>query len=273
MVDVILLTACVNPDGMPLTTVSDSALRLNQYLHALEFYLRETSCPVVFVDNSNVDPRTFTMLKSRYGKRLEILVFDGNKDKTRGKGYGEMEIISYALVNSEHGLDKTSCRIMKITGRLVLRNIKSILAMDHWHVYPQGAVVCQMNNEMTFADSRAFIASGGFLQNLVKDKNKIDDMHGVYFEHVLCESIKFQRQYAYSPFFVELAFEGVSGSTGQNYEYQSRSLPYKIRFVDFQLRIMRTFVRNHYTKKTTFLYRVVYIVTRCFCKALRFLCP
>ena len=52
---VILLTACVHPGGMPFTVLTDSSERLRQYRAALDFYLRETSYPIVFCENTLCD--------------------------------------------------------------------------------------------------------------------------------------------------------------------------------------------------------------------------
>ena len=52
---VILLTSCVNPNGMPFTALSDINVRKQQYLEALSFYVYNTSLPIVYVDNSNVN--------------------------------------------------------------------------------------------------------------------------------------------------------------------------------------------------------------------------
>ena len=119
---------------MPFTVVSDATQSLNQYLLALQFYLQNTSCPIVFVDNSNMDKTPFLEYESQYGSRLEILSFDGNKVKTQGKGLGEMEIIEYALIHSKFNLLLDKHRIVKITGRLIVRNINSLLKCDKWHL-------------------------------------------------------------------------------------------------------------------------------------------
>ena len=52
---VILLTACVNPGGMPFTVLNDTSERLRQYREALDFYLRETTQPIVFCENTLCD--------------------------------------------------------------------------------------------------------------------------------------------------------------------------------------------------------------------------
>lgn len=260
MDDIILLTACINPGGMPFTVVSDATQRLNQYLLALQFYLQNTSCPIVFVDNSNMDKTPFLEYESQYGSRLEILSFDGNKVKTQGKGLGEMEIIEYALTHSKFNLLLDKHRIVKITGRLIVRNINSLLKCDKWHLYPYKSIVCHVNSDLTFADSRIFISLGSFMNLLVKQKKYLNDTKGIYFEHLLCQQIKQQKTFTFFPFITEPHFEGISGSTGIKYEKPNTSLLYKLRYLNFQMGVQKQIFCENDSCSKRLLFRVICMV-------------
>ena len=260
MDDIILLTACINPGGMPFTVVSDATQRLNQYLLALQFYLQNTSCPIVFVDNSNMDKTPFLEYESQYGSRLEILSFDGNKVKTQGKGFGEMEIIEYALIHSKFNLLLDKHRIVKITGRLIVRNINSLLKCDKWHLYPYKSIVCHVNSDLTFADSRIFISLGSFMNLLVKQKKYLNDTKGIYFEHLLCQQIKQQKTYTFFLFITEPHFEGISGSTGIKYEKPNTSLLYKLRYLNFQMGVQKQIFCENDSCSKRLLFRVICMV-------------
>ena len=260
MDDIILLTACINPGGMPFTVVSDATQRLNQYLLALQFYLQNTSCPIVFVDNSNMDKTPFLEYESQYGSRLEILTFDGNKVKTQGKGLGEMEIIEYALMHSKFNLLLDKYRIVKITGRLIVRNINSLLKCDKWHLYPYKSIVCHVNSDLTFADSRIFISLGSFMNLLVKQKKYLNDTKGIYFEHLLCQQIKQQKTFTFFPFITEPHFEGISGSTGIKYEKPNTSLLYKLRYLNFQMGVQKQIFCENDSCSKRLLFRVICMV-------------
>lgn len=260
MDDIILLTACVNPGGMPFTVVSDATQRLNQYLLALQFYLQNTSCPIVFVDNSNMDKTPFLEYESQYGSRLEILSFDGNKVKTQGKGLGEMEIIEYALIHSKFNLLLDKHRIVKITGRLIVRNINSLLKCYKWHLYPYKSIVCHVNSDLTFADSRIFISLGSFMNLLVKQKKYLNDTKGIYFEHLLCQQIKQQKTFTFFPFITEPHFEGISGSTGIKYEKPNTSLLYKLRYLNFQMGVQKQIFCENDSCSKRLLFRVICMV-------------
>lgn len=260
MDDIILLTACINPGGMPFTVVSDATQRLNQYLLALQFYLQNTSCPIVFVDNSNMDKTPFLEYESQYGSRLEILSFDGNKVKTQGKGLGEMEIIEYALIHSKFNLLLDKHRIVKITGRLIVRNINSLLKCDKWHLYPYKSIVCHVNSDLTFADSRIFISLGSFMNLLVKQKKYLNDTKGIYFEHLLCQQIKQQKTFTFFPFITEPHFDGISGSTGIKYEKPNTSLLYKLRYLNFQMGVQKQIFCENDSCSKRLLFRVICMV-------------
>lgn len=50
---VILLTACIKPNGMCYTKLQDENERLNQYVKAIKWYLNNTSHKIVVVENTN----------------------------------------------------------------------------------------------------------------------------------------------------------------------------------------------------------------------------
>lgn len=86
---VLLLTACVNPNGMSHTVLTDCSERQSQYEQALRWYLENTNFKIVLCENSQTD---FSANFNSYinEDRLEFLCFDGNNfDKELGKGYGE----------------------------------------------------------------------------------------------------------------------------------------------------------------------------------------
>lgn len=51
----LLLTACVNPNGMKFTALQDPKVRMTQYVKAVNFYLSKTDFPVLVVENSGYD--------------------------------------------------------------------------------------------------------------------------------------------------------------------------------------------------------------------------
>ena len=210
---VILLTACVNPGGMPFTTLVDTSERLRQYREALNFYLCQTSLPVVFCENTLCD---FSEDYRNYINegRLEYITFDGNGfDRCRGKGYGEALIMGEAFGRSR--LLAACDFVVKITGRLTVRNIGA-LVRDNGRMMTPTIQTFYPNNRMI--DSRVFIAPKSFVtDNFLSRKEQISDSEDIFFEHILFESLVSRCSFVYVPFLKVPLIEGVSGSTGNQY--------------------------------------------------------
>ena len=211
---VILLTACVNPGGMPFTVLNDTSERLRQYREALNFYLNETTLPIVFCENTLCD---FSEDYKEYiaSGRLEYITFDGNNfDKSRGKGYGEALIIEEAFRHSRL-LDQCNF-VVKITGRLIVRNI-SQLVKDNRRMFTDTIQTFYPNNNM--ADSRLVILPKLFcIVDFLARKDSINDTEGYYFEHLLYDAVISRKKYIYVPFLHVPLIDGVSGSTGNLYK-------------------------------------------------------
>lgn len=224
---VILLTACINPNGMPYTTLQDCDVRKQQYIDALHFYLDNSRAKVVFIENSAYD--LSTDFKDYIDKgALEVLCFDGNHfDKARGKGYGEALIIAYGLSHS--CFLRNTGQIIKITGRLKCQNINRVIekCKEPNTVYAW-LTLDESNNPI--CDSRVFVAPGSFWEfYFLQNMENINDSKHYYFEHLLFDA---SREWLRDKGrFKEICFpteiEGVGGSTGEVY---SKSNSDSLRF-------------------------------------------
>ena len=127
--DTILLTATIQPKGMINVAIINPEERLAQYKEAIEFYINQTNFNIVFCDNSNIllDIKSLNIINKTRKKDIEILTFDGNSIKSKGKGYGEMEIINYSLKNSNiiKNIDENK-RIIVATGRVFVKNASNL---------------------------------------------------------------------------------------------------------------------------------------------------
>lgn len=126
---VLLITASIEPQDVRYLRLCNARQRLEQYIDSLKYYIQDTNIKkIVFCDNSNYDfdKKEIFSLAKKYGKSVEIIQFNGNKYEIAkcGKGYGEGEIIKYALENSDLLLNADY--FIKITGRLKVKNIDEI---------------------------------------------------------------------------------------------------------------------------------------------------
>ena len=230
---ILLLTGCINPAGMSYTTLNNPEERKKQYVDAIYFYLSKTNYPIVFSENSGIDISYLFQDYIRSG-RLEVLSFCGNQDKKRGKGYGECEIIEYALQNSKLINSSIGERIIKITGRLKIKNIKMIIHL-HTLMFSKQTTICSINSDLSFPDSRIIIAAKTFYLTFLKNKDKINDTEGYYFEHALCDILKKEKKYPYSPFLFIPFIEGISGSSGKSYSNKTLSFSFSWKYLKYAL--------------------------------------
>lgn len=202
---------------MAYTALNNIEERQAQYVNAIRFYLKETNYPIVFCENSGTDISYLFQDFIDSGK-LECLSFIGNQDKQKGKGYGEAEIIEYALKHSCFIND--NCIVTKITGRLIINNICNILSplkkRDNF-------VSCLFHSDLKFADSRLVCATVGFYSYFLKHKNQINDNNSIYFEHILSSSV-IDSNIRYIPFSEAPIIIGQSGTTGDTYQIHKRNL-------------------------------------------------
>ena len=212
---VLLLTACVNPNGMGMTALQDIDARRKQYLETIEWYLNNTKASIVFVENSGND-LSFAFTDYINKGRLECLTFTGNDyDKSKGKGVGEAEIIQYGLNNST--LLKDSASIIKITGRLKCNRINTIIKKCHkldtvYSSYTKDGCGNVISNSQVFVFVKRF-----WDDYFYPYVDNINDCKGTYFEHVLYNAIKQWKRDGnkFDNFWFPLDIEGVSGSTGK----------------------------------------------------------
>lgn len=223
---VILLTGCINPNGMSFTQLTDVNERQKQYVEAIHYYIKETDCKIIFCENSDTN---INYNFENYNYRLEIVSFKGNQDKQRGKGYGEAEIIEYAFQKSKWLKDNKI--VIKITGRLIVKNIRQIVKSLKSE---EDFVTCLFHSDYKFADSRIICATSSFYKELYNNKKKIDDSCGVYFEHILCSTV-LDSQLPFIPFSEEPLILGISGSTGQTYHVTSPDFKHKVLYKCYSL--------------------------------------
>lgn len=218
----ILLTACVNPRGMSHTALQDPVVRAKQYRQALDFYIKETNLPIVFCENTMYDMSVDYKQYIDSG-RLEFLTFDGNNyDKQRGKGYGEAVIMKYAVEHSN--LIRNSKYIIKITGRLIVTDIKRISSSP---------LLClnnlfRSNIKEKFISTYLFVARPQLLQKFVNkyqeliwENSPTNDLIEHHWFRALTRDSDFNDT-TYVPFFQIPKVAGVSGTTGERYSMDDR---------------------------------------------------
>ena len=124
---VLLITGTISPSrGMKNTALSNVEERLALYIKSIEFYIVKSPVKkIVFCENSNFKTKKLDFLfckAKNYKKQFEYISFQGNEieGNIHGKGYGDGEIINYALNNSF--LLKADNYFIKLTGKRLILN-------------------------------------------------------------------------------------------------------------------------------------------------------
>lgn len=206
----------------PLTALVDPRQREAQYLDALTFSIRESPITRIIVcDNSGYRyPGSLVQMAASFDKKLELLSFTGNSELVAeyGKGYGEGEILKFIFANSL--LIGEVDGFLKVTGRLKLVNIASLLrradAAENYFMpisllrprfmVPRTARAC--------VDVRVYYATRSFFRKVLLDAyQEVRDQDIHFLEHAFYKAISLSGNKV-KCFPVAPEITGVSGSNG-----------------------------------------------------------
>jgi hypothetical protein len=138
----LLMTATIRPPaGVPSLHRTDPAVRLQDYVSALRFYLSlRTSIVknIVFADNSNSDLSALQAIvkESQTDKDVEMISFPGlDYPASNGRAFGEFKLIDH-VVNKSRIIRQLGPRehFWKTTGRLRVVNLERLV-----RTMPEGA--------------------------------------------------------------------------------------------------------------------------------------
>ncbi len=194
----LLLTGTIQPQkNILFLNVTDPSTRYHQYIQNIARYICNSDAQaIVFCENSwyeITDIGILQWLAKIYGKKLEILQFNGDHEKSvkKGRWFWENEIIEYAIKHSQ--LIRESWSFIKITGRYRCENINSIIHTS------EGKDICfskLMPTSLAKLDTKAvntavFKTSVKFFeQHLSGAWEEVDDTKIFFLEHVYFKRLK-----------------------------------------------------------------------------------
>ena len=217
----LIITGTIVPnDNIYCLNLKNSEERLRQYLNSLEFYINNSQLNnIVFCDNSNTFVKKIASLEKlarKQNKNFEYLFFQGNQENIlkKGKGYGEGEIIEYVLEHSN--LIKRSTVLVKVTGRLIVKNINLILFLIHKNQNYFDVVKTKV------CDTRFYIVSKEMYNHFfVQAYKRVDDKKNIWIEHIF-KKIILDNNLSFKLFPIQPNIIGISGSTGKKYRNYSK---------------------------------------------------
>ncbi|KAA6325993.1 hypothetical protein EZS27_024850 [termite gut metagenome] len=218
--NIILLTGSIDiaRNNVPYTVITNLSERINQYLANIRKIILHTNFDyIVFCENTNYayDYSFLIRLAESRGKKMEILSFQTNETKVRekGKGFGEGEIIKYALTHSSYLQDDT-LSFYKLTGRVFIKNINVILCLDN---NKKNIFLKTKKCSRSAIDSVFFKVNIGEYKNyLLESYKSVNDINNNYFEHVYYEAL-IHSPMKVNRFSILPYQDGISASNGMRY--------------------------------------------------------
>ena len=237
----LIIGSCIYPFSSFVKLINPKE-REELHLVALKRWIVESNYDTIIIcDNSNyIYSDELISFALEHGKVLEILAFEGDRNKCKelGKGYGEGEIMEYILENSINiNYFDSFC---KVTGKLFIENHKKYTAFK--------------NVDFAFDFSYSFfwskdkvdcVFTNFYYANLVSFKNflkkeylKVNDNKGFFLEHAYAFALQRATNITVIPILPIVS--GVSGSSGFRYSY-SRKLIASVKYLLLLTPIIRKF--------------------------------
>lgn len=218
---VLLLTSSVYV-AAPFVQLTEPRVRAELILESLGHWLRiDPNLRIVICDGSGYSFHESVVDKFPLAQ-IECLVFknDENAVARHGKGYGEGQIIEYALQNSRY-LRKAKS-FAKCTGKLWVENYQQVVKGF------KGKFNCQLSVKdpanpckirPSFVDTRFYLSDIDYYkQNFIKSYLAVRDSEGYYLEHCFKDILINHHLPASRLIFrTPPDLRGVSGSSGVDY--------------------------------------------------------
>ena len=214
----LVMTATIKPGVDDYLKRADPELRRDDYEKSLKLWLNnlKKEIPICLVENSASDLSNLRKIGKKSKNDCEFLSFDGHSfPKEKGKGYGEMKALEYAVLNSR--VIGKADYFVKVTGRYFVENSRYFFE----HIAAEELyVMADLKRRLSFSDSRIFGGRKEFLEEyLIPRKKELNDSRGIYMEHALAkstlEAILDSRKWDLLPQYPHI--RGVSGTSGKRY--------------------------------------------------------
>lgn len=215
----ILLTSCVHVSDHS-GALNDENLRIKYTLESIEKWLTiSKDLKLVICDGSNFNFSKIILQRFPDAK-IECICFENNKELValQGKGYGEGEIVNFAIHNS--AFIREAEFFAKCTAKLWVDNYFDCL--KHWN----GDFLCKgvftnvfsfKKTQFDYVDTRFYLVNKSFyLKYLATAYFNVGGKQGLSLEHCFRDVIQ-NEQFSKVLFNVPPVIRGVGGGTGTHY--------------------------------------------------------
>lgn len=238
MVDLLILTSCIQPTQQDNLKLLDWKERYNQTIACLKFYIESGAFSKILIcDGSGYGLRddAITKYASNHFVEFESLSFLQNQElvKMKGKGAGEGEIMAYIVQNSK--LFKECSSFIKVTGRLVVGNIVELVGkMTPTETPYFNIMVSRVRGSV---DTRVYGISTSMYANYFIDAYKnVDDNAGETYEIVFGRILK-SNNIKYKPLPLTPILIGKSGTDNKAYQ---KDVTYYVSVIMTKIGLMNT---------------------------------
>lgn len=223
----VLLTSAIHVQ-LPGIALKDKTERIKQTYDAVEKLYNTGYRNIVLVDGSGYKFESEPEIRN-YVAELHTLQVDIHQLCLYGAGWGEGEIIRYALANST--LLKNANDFIKITARLKITNLRTFLRFRNrlatFDLRGRGPNIC--------VDTRVYCINKNFYcKHLLETHQSVRDSEGVFLEHAVFDAL--QRLKVPYVSIIPIIVDGASGHTGKKY-----SPPKRVRYL---LGLMRNVIAS-----------------------------
>jgi hypothetical protein len=216
----VLITTCIIPTDCNIRLV-DPNKRLFHTIEAIEYWSTVGSnIRIIVCDGSNFNYSEILRIKFP-NVEIEFLHFQTSEisTKLKGKGFGEGEIINFALENSIILMKSES--FIKCTGKLWIENImqmvdnyRSPLSINaHFdHIFSLKSI------KLRYLDTRFYIVNKNFYKQYLSNAHlECNSSEGINLEHIFLE-IMINLNEKYFIFKKNPIIQGVGGGSGEYYK-------------------------------------------------------
>lgn len=207
--------------------------RREEYLRAIRFYSQIGT--VYFLENSSYDllnDRDFTKMKN-----VNIRKFPKSDNYNKGKGYQEFEMLDAWVAEEEELPD----RWIKITGRYIIENIKSMVEKCTSEV--QREFIADAYLKKRVVNTFIFYITTDFYRKYITGiYQECDDSKGLWIEKILFNKMDMFPFEKFSYFNSQPKLSGLSGTTGVTYRSPTYKTKIKAILRKFNYQINKNYI-------------------------------
>ena len=231
----LIITTAALPGDVPFLEMRDSEQRIAKYLKAINIWLKKIpDLRIVLCDGTGFD--WIDIVEEKYpNHHFECLHFinDMNSVKKYGKGFGEIEILNFAVNNSRYVAEQS--RFMKITGKYWVNNICKFDDEDLFCDFKCKSTFLIFKLKLLYINSSFFICSSQmylkyfYNSSILINYHSGDDLEHVMGKIIISNNIK---NYQFKRF---PGIAGWSGTSNTPFDLSPITLKDKLREIKYRL--------------------------------------